>query len=253
MATINDAGSSVEVPAQYEQLIEDAAAQTGIPYPVVAAQVQDESGYNPQAVSSQDAEGMFQFIPSTYDAVARQAGVQPGTEFNPADEEKAYVVYMNELLQEEGGSIQKALEAYNAGPGNLAGGAGYADTILAAAGENPTATAGSSGTVAGNGTQTTSVLGDVFDLFGVPIFAGSVANVEDQAFADITGSMWQSFMGATGIGSFKDFMIRCGLLLLGFVIFITALMKFLDVHPVQYAASTAKSAAKEGLEAAVIA
>lgn len=45
-----------------------------------------------------------------------------------------YVVYMRELIGSEG-SLRNALAAYNAGPGNLPAGYGYADTILSAAGQ----------------------------------------------------------------------------------------------------------------------
>ena len=249
MASIQGAESDIPVPQQYQSLIEDAANRTGIPYNVVAAQVNDESGFYPYSVSSAGAEGMFQFLPTTYDDVAKKAGVQPGTEFNPADEEKAYVVYMDELLSQEGGSIQKALEAYNAGPGNLAGGAGYADSILAAAGENPGATASGSGSGVqasnpGSPAQAQTTGFNFFELFGIPISTGSVANIADQAIADTTNAMWQSFMAITGISGVKDLMIRAGLLILGLVIFVVALGKFLDVHPLQGAASAGRAAAE---------
>jgi hypothetical protein len=245
LANIQAAESDIPVPAQYQQLIEDAAQATGIPYNVVAAQVQDESGFDPDAVSSADAEGMFQFLPTTYNDVASQAGVQPGTEFNPDDEEKAYVVYMNQLLSQEGGSIQRALEAYNAGPGNLTAGAGYADSILAAAGENPTASASSGSNVTSSPTgstgsaQETSSL-NIFELFGIPFAGNPVSNIADQAIADSTNAAWKAFMGITGVSGMKDLMIRVGLLIIGLVIFIVALAKFLDVHPVELASTAAK-------------
>lgn len=109
--------------------------QTGIPYDVVAAQAQAESAFNPTARSSAGALGWLQFMPGTYDAYAAKAGVPKGSEFNPADESKVYVVYMNSLLKQEGGNLRKALAAYNAGPGNLKAGYGYADSILGAAGQ----------------------------------------------------------------------------------------------------------------------
>jgi hypothetical protein len=247
------------VPVQYESLISAAAQSSGLPEPVVAAQVNDESGFNPNALSPTGAEGMFQFEPGTYDAVASQAGVQPGTEFNPVDEEKAYVVYMDQLLQQEGGSIFKALEAYNAGPGNLAAGSGYASGILAAADEPASATAGS-GTGNTGGASTTSISGDVINLFGQVVnplgniesilgsnagsgIAGEVSTAIDSSVNDIAQAQWASFMQITGISGVKDFMIRAGLLLLGLIIFIVGLVKVLDISPVQNTVEAGKTAA----------
>jgi len=259
----------VAVPQEYQALMQAAASTTGIPVAVVDAQVNDESGFNPNAVSPTGAEGMFQFEPTTYNAVAQQAGVQQGTEFNPNDEEKAYAVYMSQLLQEEGGSLDKALEAYNAGPGDLAAGAGYASGILSAAGEAPTATAGTGTGTTGSGAQTTSALGDAVNIFGQVInplgsleqilganagnsVEGEAATAAESVIGDVTGAAWQSFMTTTGISGVKDFMVRAGLILLGFVIIIIALVKLFDVHPVQNTISLGKTAANTGLGAAIL-
>ena len=48
---------------------------------------------------------------------------------------------MSTLLHQFGGNVRNALAAYNAGPGNLQGGYGYADSILAAAGKGVSYTA----------------------------------------------------------------------------------------------------------------
>jgi hypothetical protein len=143
---------TISVPSNYVPLLQQMSQATGIPYNVEAAQANDESGFNAQAVSSAGAEGWLQFLPSTYNGVAAQAGVPEGSEFNAADEAKAYDVYMKQLLAEEGGNVQDALAAYNAGPDDIAAGMGYANSILAAAGEPGNITAGPAtglGTTAG--------------------------------------------------------------------------------------------------------
>lgn len=179
----------VNVPAQYDPLLKEMSSATGLPYSVVAAQANEESGFNATAQSSAGAEGWLQFLPSTYDSYAAQAGVGPGTEFNPADEAKVYDVYMSQLLKQEGGSVQKALEAYNAGPGNLSAGAGYASTILDAAGQpaNITTTGigssigGAVGSALGGGLSISGILGniatdlrDVFERFGLILLGGAL-------------------------------------------------------------------------------
>lgn len=124
------------VPKQYVAWVRNAAQGTGMPASVVAAQIQDESNFDPSVTSSAGAEGMAQFLPSTF----RQYG--KGSPFNPNDAETAYVNYMNSLLRQYNGNIRDALAAYNAGPGNLQAGYAYADSILSQAGVKASATAG---------------------------------------------------------------------------------------------------------------
>lgn len=112
-----------------DPLVVQAAKNTGLPASVVAAQVNAESEGNPNAVSPAGAEGEFQFLPSTYVGL----GFPAGTEFNPAEEVRAYEKYMTQLLQWAKGDVRQALAAYNAGQGGWQAGLGYADSILAAA------------------------------------------------------------------------------------------------------------------------
>ncbi len=120
---------TVYVPAAYVGWVRTAATKTGMPYAVVAAQINEESGFNPAAVSPAGAEGIAQFLPSTFRQYAS------GSPFNTTDAWVAYTNFMVALLAWSGGSIWKALAAYNAGQGNWQAGIGYANTILAAAGQ----------------------------------------------------------------------------------------------------------------------
>lgn len=116
------------VPAQYQGMVDAAATALGIPASVVAAQINLESGFDPGAVSPAGAEGMAQFMPGTF------ASYGVGSPFNPTDAMNAYTAYMRSLLNQFGGNLQDALAAYNAGPGNIGAGMGYANQILSAAG-----------------------------------------------------------------------------------------------------------------------
>lgn len=135
------------VPSDYQSLISNAAQELGIPESVVAAQIALESDFNPNAISPAGAEGIAQFMPSTW------AEYGTGSPYNATDAMNAYVKYMKVLLSDEGGSIEKALEAYNAGPGNLSAGYSYASTILSNAGVGTGSTA-SGGTSALNSANT---------------------------------------------------------------------------------------------------
>jgi Transglycosylase SLT domain len=152
----------VNVPGAYSQLVQEMSQATGLPVAVIAAQANDESGFRSTAVSSTGAEGWLQFEPSTYDSYAAQAGVASGTEFNPADEAKVYDVFMTALLHQEKGNVRNALAAYNAGPGDIPAGLGYADKILGEAGQGGNIT-----TTAASGNPITSLLGGGLSISGI--------------------------------------------------------------------------------------
>lgn len=118
----------VNVPSYAAGYIRAAAAGTGLPYAVVACQVNEESGFNAAAVSPAGAEGPYQFLPSTFAAYAS------GSPFSWRDSTIAYIAFMSALLRTFHGNVRDALAAYNAGPGNIGAGLGYADIILSCAG-----------------------------------------------------------------------------------------------------------------------
>jgi len=131
-------------------LIDWAAGVIGISPAIVRAQINEESGGNPNAVSPAGAQGPAQFMPGTW----RSEGCA-GSPFNVNDAMKCYAKYMYSLVKQEHGNVRDALAAYNAGPGNLQAGYGYADTILAAAGQ-PSNTTASGGTGTANATLTSA-------------------------------------------------------------------------------------------------
>ncbi|HEY1213260.1 MAG TPA: lytic transglycosylase domain-containing protein [Bryobacteraceae bacterium] len=114
----------------------NAANQLGISPDIVAAQIQTESSWDPTVTSPAGAEGIAQFLPSTFNEYGK------GSPFNVSDAFNAYGNYMGELLKEEHGNIRDALAAYNAGPENKSAGYSYADGILKLAGTGVTGTAG---------------------------------------------------------------------------------------------------------------
>lgn len=118
----------INVPPQYQDWILQAATQLGIPAAVVAAQINHESNFNNNSVGEYGERGIVQFLPSTWDSVGK------GDPTNLENELNAYVAYMKYLLQLEHNDVGLALAAYNAGPGNIQAGTGYANAIWQAAG-----------------------------------------------------------------------------------------------------------------------
>lgn len=118
----------VNVPSFAVPYIKAASAGTGLSFNLVACQVNAESGFNANAISPAGAEGPYQFLPSTFRSVAS------GSPFNWHDSTIAYIVYMTQLLKEFRYNVRDALAAYNAGPGNIGAGFGYADGIILCAG-----------------------------------------------------------------------------------------------------------------------
>jgi soluble lytic murein transglycosylase-like protein len=95
----------------YDGLIIEHSRTNGVRAELVRAVVQVESGFNPSARSPKGAMGLMQLMPAT----ARQYGVKNA--FNPAENVRAGVAYLRELLDRYQNNEELALAAYNAGPG----------------------------------------------------------------------------------------------------------------------------------------
>ena len=139
-------GPNPRIPPRYRGLVMAAARASGLPVKIVATQIDYESAWDPTVTSSAGAEGIAQFEPSAW------ATYGHGSPYNPRDAFVAYAKYMGALLHQYKGNVRDSLAAYNAGPGNLAAGYPYADTILSGAGYtgNPTAGGGSGPEIYGN-------------------------------------------------------------------------------------------------------
>lgn len=104
------AGIPAYVPQRYVSTIAGAAQRHNVQPELLAAQLQAESGFNPNAVSPAGAQGIAQFMPAT----ARAVGLRDP--FNPEQAIDAQARLMAGLLRQFG-TIPLALAAYNAGPG----------------------------------------------------------------------------------------------------------------------------------------
>jgi hypothetical protein len=99
------------VPERYAPLISAASQRWNVGAALLAAQLHQESGFNPAAVSGAGAGGIAQFMPAT----GRAYGLSSSDRFDPAKAIMAQAHHMHDLLKEFG-SVPLALAAYNAGP-----------------------------------------------------------------------------------------------------------------------------------------
>jgi hypothetical protein len=107
------AGMPSFVPSRFAPVIAGAAQRWNVGAALLAAQIMQESHFNPYAISGAGARGIAQFMPGT----AQAYGLS-----NPFDGEAAIMAQahlMHDLLRQLG-SVPLALAAYNAGPARVA-------------------------------------------------------------------------------------------------------------------------------------
>ena len=132
LAALTDSGSNYTTtsknPGSYRAQAAAAAKKYGVPESVFLAQINQESGFNPNAVSSAGAIGIAQIIPST----AKAWGVDPRNPSAALDAAaKNMAIYIKKY-----GSVEAALRAYNSGSptGHSSETNNYVSTILGASG-----------------------------------------------------------------------------------------------------------------------
>lgn len=119
------------VPAEYRDALAAAAGRCeAVSGPVLAAQIEAESGWNPAAVSSAGAQGISQFMPSTWQTWGKDySGDGTADPFDPTDaigSQADYMCHLSGWVQGQldagtltGDPLQLTLAAYNAGPGTV--------------------------------------------------------------------------------------------------------------------------------------
>ena len=98
--------------SQYVAIAQQDAVAAGISPDYFVRQINQESGFNPYAVSPAGAEGIAQFEPGT----AAGLGINP---WDPAQALRAAAQLMASYARNYGGDYAKALAAYNGGTGTV--------------------------------------------------------------------------------------------------------------------------------------
>lgn len=107
-------GSALSITA----VINRASQRYGVEENLIKAVIKAESNFKATAVSSAGAQGLMQLMPAT------AAGLGVKDSFNPEQNVMAGTRFLKDLLNRYGGDLDKALAAYNWGPGNLDRGKG---------------------------------------------------------------------------------------------------------------------------------
>ncbi len=100
------------VPAMYADTIQSLSVRFDLSPSLLEALVWQESRWRPNAVSHAGARGLAQLMPGT----AKYLGVDPDDPFQNLE---GGARYLREQLDRFDGDLEKALAAYNAGPGRV--------------------------------------------------------------------------------------------------------------------------------------
>jgi len=99
----------------YGHLIYATARRFDLNPELVRAIVLCESGFDPDATSSQGAKGLLQLMPDT----ARRFGVAPEDRADPGRNLEAGARYLSWLIRRFDGDLDKVLAAFNSGEGTV--------------------------------------------------------------------------------------------------------------------------------------
>jgi hypothetical protein len=107
------AGVPANTPALFQAALAEAAARENVPAALLAAQLDVESGFRPDAVSPGGARGAAQFMAATWSGDWNP--YRRHSPFEPRWAVLAQARYLRLLLDRAAGDVPRALAAYNAG------------------------------------------------------------------------------------------------------------------------------------------
>ena len=111
-AVASPLAASAALPARYQAAVHELAARFDLSPALIEALVWQESRWRENAVSPVGARGLAQLMPGT----ARELGVNPD---DPLANLEGGARYLRQQLDRFDGDVEKALAAYNAGPGRV--------------------------------------------------------------------------------------------------------------------------------------
>jgi soluble lytic murein transglycosylase len=108
-------------PIRFEAKLREEAEKAGLDPALVAAVIWQESTFDPQAVSGPGARGLMQVMPPTGRELARGMGIKYHIDMlhDPDRGLELGTRYLRRMIDNYAGRVDRALAAYNAGPGRV--------------------------------------------------------------------------------------------------------------------------------------
>src|SRR5690625_806232 len=106
-------------PRAFAEVVETAARQFDVEEHLVWAVMKQESAFYPRAVSTSNARGLMQVVPSTWDWLAELLDEEPGEPFDPVTNIRYGTYYLRWLLNYFDGDEELAIASYNRGQGYI--------------------------------------------------------------------------------------------------------------------------------------
>ncbi len=106
-------------PEAWPDLVRAHAGATGVEPELVWAIMRQESAFYPLAVSTSNAQGLMQVIPSTWDWLAELQREDPADSFDVSANIRYGAFYLNWLLNYLDGDLELAVASYNRGQGYI--------------------------------------------------------------------------------------------------------------------------------------
>jgi soluble lytic murein transglycosylase len=119
---LGEAIKELTLPLRHDDIIRQQAEEKDLDPALIAAVINEESGFDRRARSGADARGLMQVTPATAEAIADESG---GVSFTVEDLEDPQInisygsFHLRDLLDQYDGNVVAALAAYNAGSGNV--------------------------------------------------------------------------------------------------------------------------------------
>ncbi len=113
-------GYELAYPCAFEDLVSAASREYNVEAALIRAVIREESHFKHDAVSSAGAMGLMQIMPATGKDIASRLkiGIEDGDLLNPEISIRFGTFYINSMLNMFDLDIDKAMAAYNGGPGN---------------------------------------------------------------------------------------------------------------------------------------
>ena len=120
--TVSSLAMKLFYPIKYEEFVEKYSAEYEVDPNLIYAVIKTESSFNPDAVSSADAEGLTQITPETFEWLKTKLGEENKdlSLFDPETSIKYGAFFISYLL-DEFGDTDTAVAAYHAGRGRVNG------------------------------------------------------------------------------------------------------------------------------------